>query len=189
MLARHLSSLFLGFTLIMLPFSMMSASSARTADITAFDFTFPAIDGSLLSLDAYRGQPLLIVNTASQCGFTPQYDGLQAIYNEFGDNGLVVIGIPSNDFGRQEKGTAEEIQEFCEVNFNITFPMTDKVKVKGDEAHDFYLWAKSQVGFSGRPRWNFHKYLIGRDGLIKDWFSSVTSPDSEKMKEAIDKVL
>ena len=173
----------------MMSVSMMSSSSAHADDLTAYDFTFPAIDGSTLSLDAYRGQPLLIVNTASQCGFTPQYDSLQAIYDAHKDKGLVVIGIPSNDFGRQEKGTAEEIQEFCEVNFSITFPMTDKITVKGDEAHDFYLWAKSQVGFAGRPRWNFHKYVIGRDGLITDWFSSVTAPDSDKMKKAIAKVL
>ena len=167
----------------------MSSSTARAADITAYDFTFPSIDGSLLSLDAFRGQPLLIVNTASQCGFTPQYDGLQAVYEMYQDQGLVVIGIPSNDFGRQEKGTTEEIQEFCEVNFNITFPMTDRVKVKGDEAHDFYLWAKSQVGFAGRPRWNFHKFLVSRDGQITDGFSSVTPPDSDKMKQAIEQLL
>ena len=173
----------------MMSFSMMSSSSAQADEVTAYDFTFPAIDGSLLSLDDYRGQPLLIVNTASQCGFTPQYDGLQAIYEAHSDKGLVVIGIPSNDFGRQEKGTAEEIQEFCEVNFNITFPMTDKITVKGDEAHDFYLWAKSQVGFAGRPRWNFHKYLIDREGRITDWFSSVTNPDSDKMTAAIEKIL
>jgi len=180
----RLPSLLFGFILI-----IMSTSLARAADITAYDFSFPSIDGGTLSLDAYRGQPLLIVNTASQCGFTPQYDGLQAVYESYQEQGLVVIGIPSNDFGRQEKGTAEEIQEFCEVNFSITFPMTDKVKVKGDEAHDFYLWAKSQVGFAGRPRWNFHKFLISPDGQVAEWFSSVTNPDSDKVKQAIEKLL
>lgn len=169
----------------------MSSLAAATiaADKTAFDFSFPAIDGGTLSLADYEGQALLIVNTASQCGFTPQYDGLQALYERYGDKGLVVIGVPTNDFGRQEKGTADEIQEFCEVNFSITFPMTDKIIVKGDEAHDFYQWAKTQVGFAGRPRWNFHKYLIGRDGMVQDWFSSVTAPDSSKLIKAVEKAL
>ena len=156
---------------------------------TAFDFTFPAIDGGSLSLSDFAGRPLLVVNTASQCGFTPQYDDLQSVYERFADRGLVVIAIPSNDFGRQETGTAEEIQEFCEMNFNITFPISDKVTVKGDEAHAFYHWAKSQVGFAGRPRWNFHKYLIARDGMIANWFSTLTTPHSEKVITAIEAVL
>ncbi|MGC6517590.1 MAG: glutathione peroxidase [Candidatus Puniceispirillaceae bacterium] len=166
----------------------MSVSSAATNAtlITAYDFSFPAIDGGTLDLNAYRGRPLLIVNTASQCGFTPQYDALQAVYDKFKDSGLVVIGVPSNDFGKQETGTAEEIQTFCEVNFNITFPMTDKIKIKGDEAHDFYQWAKAQTGYAGRPKWNFHKYLIGTDGMIVDWFSTVTKPDSPKVIAAIE---
>ena len=167
----------------------LSAMPAGAAETSAYDFSFPAIDGGTLSLSEYEGRPLLIVNTASQCGFTPQYDGLQALYDSYGDKGLVVIGIPSNDFGKQEKGDASEIKEFCEVNFNITFPMSDKVIVKGDEAHPFYQWVKAQVGFAGRPRWNFHKYLIGRDGQVADWFSSVTAPDSKKMIKAIEAAL
>lgn len=167
----------------------LSAATANDAQHTAFDFSFPAIDGATIDLADYQGRILLIVNTASQCGFTPQYDGLQALHEAYGDKGLVVIGVPSNDFGKQETGNAEEIAEFCEVNFGITFAMTDKVKVKGDEAHPFYQWAKSQSGFAGRPRWNFHKYLIGADGSVLDWFSSMTAPDSDKLKQAIEGAL
>ena len=156
---------------------------------SVYDFSFPSIDGGTLSLADYAGKPLLIVNTASECGFTGQYDGLQALYDEFGEAGLVVIGLPSNDFGKQEKGTAEEIKSFCEVNFNITFPMSDKIKVKGDEAHPFYLWAKSQTSFAGRPRWNFHKYLFNKDGQLADWFATTTAPDNEKIISAIRAVL
>ena len=168
----------------------MLATPAHAQDPTnAFAFSFPAIDGSTLDLSDYNGKALLVVNTASACGFTPQYDGLQALYERFVDQGLVVIGVPSNDFGRQETGTAEEIKTFCEVNFNITFPMADKVKVKGDDAHEFYQWAKSQTGFAGRPRWNFHKYLIDKEGQIADWFASTTAPESAKLITAIRSVL
>ena len=114
---------------------------------------------------------------------------MQALHEAYGDKGLVVIGVPSNDFGKQETGTAEEIADFCEVNFGISFAMTDKVKVKGDEAHAFYQWAKSQTGFAGRPRWNFHKYLIGPDGMVTDWFSSMTAPESDKLQQAIERAL
>ena len=161
-----------------------NAAVAKSFD-TAFDFSFPAIDGSQIALDDYTGKVLLVVNTASQCGFTPQYDGLQKLHETYGDKGLVVIGVPSNDFGKQETGTKEEIAEFCEVNFGITFLMTDKIVVKGDDAHPFYRWAKAQTGFAGRPRWNFHKYLIGADGQIIDWFSSMTAPESDKLQKAI----
>ena len=178
-------------TFLTIGFLIMGLSAARAdnAQITAFDFSFPAIDGGTIELKDYQGRTLLIVNTASQCGFTPQYGGLQALHEAYGDKGLVVIGVPSNDFGKQETGTAEEIAEFCEVNFGISFAMADKVKVKGDEAHPFYQWAKSQTGFAGRPRWNFHKYLIGADGSVIDWFSSMTAPDSDKLKQAIEGAL
>ena len=168
----------------------MSAVSAQPSPILkAYDFSFPAIDGDHLDLGAYKGKVLLIVNTASACGFTPQYDGLQALYERFSDRGFVVIGVPSNDFGRQETGSAADISTFCEVNFNITFPMTDKVEIKGDNAHPFYQWARSQTGFAGRPRWNFHKYLIGKEGQIVNWFSTTTAPEHAKVIAAIDSIL
>ena len=166
----------------------MSMANQAVAQ-SVYDFSFPSIEGGTLSLADYAGKPLFIVNTASECGFTGQYDGLQALYDEFGDEGLVVIGLPSNDFGKQETGTAEEIKSFCEVNFNITFPLSDKVKVKGDDAHPFYLWTKSLTGFGGRPRWNFHKYLFDRNGQLVDWFATTTAPDNEKILTAIRSVL
>ena len=169
--------------------ALTAPATSQEKAMSAYDFSFPAIDGTKIILDEFRGRPLLIVNTASQCGFTPQYDGLQALHETYGDKGLVVIGIPSNDFGKQETGTSEEIATFCDVNFNISFYLADKIIVKGDEAHPFYRWVISQVGFRGRPRWNFHKYVIGRDGQIADWFSSMTSPQSDKVIRAVESVL
>ena len=126
------------------------------------------------------------VNTASKCGFTGQYDGLQSLWESYQDRGLVVVGVPSNDFGSQEPGSKEEIKEFCEVNFNVNFPMTSKAVVKGDEAHPFYQWAKEGAG---GPMWNFHKYLITPDGEMVKGFSSLVGPESKKLTKAIEKVL
>lgn len=190
--SSHLSlCLVLGLLSLGLFFMSLSsaAASPKTSSPSAHDFSFPAIDGGMIDLKDFDGKLMLIVNTASQCGFTPQYDGLQALHERYGEKGLVVIGVPSNDFGKQETGTAEEIATFCEVNFNISFLLADKIIVKGDNAHPFYQWAKSEVGFAGRPRWNFHKYLIDQNGQIIDWFSSMTSPDSDKMTAAIEKAL
>lgn len=153
---------------------------------TAHQFSFTSINGTQLSLGEFAGKLLLVVNTASRCGFTPQYDQLQALWEKYRDQGLVVLGVPSNDFGRQELDSSAAIKEFCSVNFAIDFPMTERSLVKGDAAHPFYLWAAEQVGRAGRPRWNFHKYLIGPDGQMIDWFSSMTGPDSEKMRQAIE---
>ena len=128
----------------------------------------------------------MVVNTASVCGFTGQYDGLQSLWESYKDKGLVVVGVPSNDFGRQEPGSKEEIKEFCEVNFNVNFPMTSKVVVKGDEAHPFYQWANN---VAGGPMWNFHKYLITPDGEMVKGFSSLVGPESKKLTKAIERVL
>ena len=119
-----------------------------------------------------------MVNTASRCGFTKQYADLQDLWERFQECGLVVLGVPSNDFGSQEPGSEREIKTFCEVNFNVDFPMTSKVQVKGDDAHPFYRWAGGEVGALGKPRWNFHKYLIGPDGRLVEWFSTPTKPTS-----------
>ena len=156
---------------------------------SAYDFVFDGIDGRDLPMTAFQGQVVLVVNTASACGFTPQYDGLQSLYERYRDQGLVVLGIPSNDFGRQEPLSAEGIQEFCSVNFNITFPMADKTVVKGPDAHPFYEWAAEDLGMIAKPRWNFHKYLVGRDGQLVNWFASTTGPESKKMTAAIEAAL
>lgn len=182
-------NLFLMTALLIAPLINQPAE-ANMEDKTAYHFTFQKLheDGEL-PLKQFEGKVLLIVNTASNCGFTPQYNGLETLHNTYKDSGLVIIGVPSNDFGGQEPGTSEEIAHFCEVNYGVTFPMAEKEVVSGDKAHPFYIWAKKTLGFGTAPKWNFHKYLIDRHGKIIDYFNSTTSPDSEKVKEAIEKAL
>ena len=156
---------------------------------SAYDFSFQTLQGQPYPLSALAGRPLLVVNTASKCGFTPQYKGMEGVWKEFSAAGLIVIGVPCNDFGQQEPGTAEEINQFCEINYGVDFPMMSKVHVKGPEAHPFFTWAAGQGGFFSRPRWNFYKYLINRQGQLEDWFSSKTAPDSAKLKAALRKML
>ncbi|MBI1205656.1 MAG: glutathione peroxidase [Azospirillum sp.] len=153
---------------------------------SAHDFAFTAIDGQPLPLAGFAGKPVLVVNTASLCGFTPQYRGLQTLWQTYRGRGLVVLGVPSNDFGGQEPGDADQIKSFCELNYRIDFPMTEKVRLRGAQAHPFYRWAAGVVGIFGIPRWNFHKYLIAPDGRLADWFSSVTSPQSSSVRRAIE---
>jgi glutathione peroxidase len=176
------------FGLISLLVLCIAALSPAQAT-TAYDFSFPAIDGSELKLSDYQGKVLVVVNTASQCGFTGQYDDLQQIWQRYQNQGLVVIGVPSNDFGGQEPGSNSDIKDFCETNFSIDFPMSEKVVVIGDGAHPFYRWAKNELGAAARPRWNFHKYIIGRDGQLADWFSSMTNPSSKKFRGAVEAAL
>ena len=142
-----------------------------------------------IDLNIYKNKIILIVNVASKCGFTKQYSGLQTLYDKYRDNGLVILGIPSNQFGGQEPGTNDEIKEFCETNFNITFPMTDKVDVKGVNAHEIYSWAKKNYGTSAVPKWNFHKILINKNGKVEDTFGSFTEPMSKKITSKLDKIL
>jgi len=153
---------------------------------TAHDFDFVSIDGKPLPLSTFRGKAILVVNTASMCGYTPQYKGLQALWDEYRDRGLVVLGVPSNDFGGQEPGSEEEIKQFCEINFAVDFPMTAKATVLGSKAHAFYAWAAAA---KGAPRWNFHKYLIGPDGQLAAAFGSAVAPASTELRTAIDAVL
>ncbi|MEN6542977.1 glutathione peroxidase [Parvibaculum sp.] len=159
------------------------------SDKTAFDFEFKSLRGQPLPLNAFKGHPLLIVNTASKCGFTPQYKGLEAVWQKYKDEGLVVLGVPSNDFANQEPGGADEIATFCEMNFGVDFPLTAKVCVKGPDAHPLFKWIGAQGGFLSKPRWNFYKYLIGRDGKLKTWFASTTTPDSAKFEKAISELV
>lgn len=158
-------------------------------DKSAFDFEFNSLRGKPMPLSAFAGRPMIVVNTASKCGFTPQYAGLEAIWQQHKADGLVVLGVPSNDFAGQEPGSSSEISEFCEINFGVDFPLTEKVHVKGGEAHPLFTWLGRSGGMLAKPRWNFYKYLIGRDGQLKDWFSSVTTPDSDKFKSAVKKLL
>ena len=132
---------------------------------------------------------MLLVNVASNCGFTKQYTELQALYDKYKDKGFIVLGVPSNQFGGQEPGSDDEIKKFCETNFNITFPMTTKHDVKGETAHPIYLWAKKTHGNSTIPKWNFHKILINRNGNVEDTFSSLTNPMSNKIIKKIESIL
>lgn len=172
-------------------FSFGSSSSAENASQkTAYDFAFKTLIGEKpLSLSEFQGRVILIVNTASKCGFTKQYEGLENIYKKYQAEGLVIIGVPSNDFGAQEPGSSEEISNFCKLNYGVSFPMAAKEVVSGENAHPFYVWTKSELGFGTAPKWNFHKYLINRKGALIDYFHSNTAPDSEKIIKAIEKAL
>ena len=156
---------------------------------TFFDFKINSINGEELDLSSFKGKTILLVNVASKCGFTNQYDDLQKIYDDFKEKGLIVIGIPTNQFGGQEPGSEKEIKNFCETNFNITFPMTSKYEVKGANAHPIYIWAKDTFGKSTIPKWNFHKILINKNGKIEDTFASFTGPLSNKVVKKIEEIL
>jgi len=175
--------------LILTLFLTFLASASAMAETTAHDFTLTGIDGKPMPLSQYKGHPVLVVNTASECGYTPQYEELEALWQAYKGQGLVIVGVPSNDFGGQEPGTASEIATFCKLNYGVTFPLADKTVVKGDGAHPFYKWAGEQAGMLGRPKWNFHEYLIGADGRFIDWFSTPTKPTAPKIKAAVEKAL
>lgn len=167
---------------------MFSTATAATTLTTAHDFTFDLITGEPLPMASFAGKTILLVNTASECGYTSQYKGLQALWETYRDRGLVVLGVPSDDFGGQEPGDAAEIKQFCEINYDIDFPMTDKVKVRGDAAHPYYQWVATQ-GRLKVPRWNFYKHLIDADGNLVDWFAMTTRPDARKLIDAIENQL
>lgn len=151
----------------------------------AYDFEFHTIDGAPLPLETYRDKVVLVVNTASQCGLTPQYEGLEKLYSDYKDQGLVVLGVPCNQFAGQEPGTEAEIKDFCETKFNIDFPLTAKADVKGDSAHPFYKWAKDVLGEPAEPVWNFHKILVGKDGKLIRAFGPRTEPLDDEVVGAV----
>ncbi len=156
---------------------------------TIFDFKINSINGQKLELSDFKGKSLLLVNVASNCGFTKQYAELQNLYELYKERNFVVLGVPSNQFGKQEPGSEKEIKEFCETNFNINFPMTSKYDVKGDTAHPIYKWAKETYGKSTIPKWNFHKILINKNGIIEDTFASFTNPMSKKIIKKLEEIL
>ena len=163
-------------------------AQAGMSRITAFAFSFAGLAGGEIRLADFAGRPMLIVNTASLCGFTPQYAGLQELWNEFRDRGLMMVGVPSNDFGGQEPGGATEIAETAQHQYGVTFPIAAKAVVKGPNAHPFYKWA-AEARPKEVPRWNFHKYLIGRDGYIADVFPESVEPADTRVKTAIARAL
>ena len=152
----------------------------------AVAFEFASIDGGELDLDAWRGRPVLVVNTASLCGFTPQYDGLQALYDRYREAGLVVLAVPSDDF-RQELASGAEVKEFCALNFSLTLPMTEITHVKGAKAHPFYRWLADSEGFV--PSWNFNKVLLAPDGTVAETWGSRTEPTSKALTGRIEALL
>jgi glutathione peroxidase len=156
--------------------------------MTAYDFEFNAIEGPKLPMANFRGKVVLLVNTASFCGFTPQYRDLEAVYEKYKDRGLVVLGVPSNDFGDQEPGTAKEIKAFCDT-YDVTFPLTQKQTVVGRAAHPLYRWISAELGERFAPAWNFHKYLIGRQGLIAGTWPSEIVPTGRAITDAIEAAL
>ncbi len=160
----------------------------RRTGMSAHDFTFPAIQGGALPMNAWAGKPVLVVNTASFCGYTSQYRELEAVWRRYRDRGLVVLGVPSNDFGRQEPGKAAEILKFCET-FDVSFPLADKQAVVGPQAHPFYRWVVAELGEAGAPRWNFHKYLVAPDGSLAGAWPSQVKPDAPSIVGEIEALL
>ena len=169
-------------------FSFMNKSLAKY-EKTFFDLNIKSIEGNSIEMSKYKNKAILVVNVASNCGFTKQYANLQELWLKYKKNGLIVLGVPSNQFGGQEPGSNDEIKKFCEVNFNVNFPMTDKVEVKGENAHLIYLWAKENYGKSAVPKWNFHKILINTEGKVQNTYSSLTNPKSNKITREIEKIL
>jgi len=174
-----------GLTIIMIFFK--TSSHAKYEKIF-YDFKINSITGDIIDLSEFKGKPVLIVNTASYCGFTKQYEDMQKLWENYRERGLVVLGIPSNSFN-QEKNNNSEVKEFCEVNFNINFPMTEITNVKGDDAHEIYKWAKENYGKSAVPKWNFYKILINKEGKIEDTYASLTNPTSKKIISKIESLL
>jgi glutathione peroxidase len=170
--------------LVMLSGTVRAAETAVSGNAYAYSFT-SLLTEEPLPLASFKGKVILVVNTASQCGFTPQYAGLDALYEKYQAQGLVVLGVPSNDFGKQEPGSKQEIADFCRINYGVSFPMTGKVVVTGEAAHPFYRWAETTLGFGTAPKWNFHKYLINRRGELVDYFNSTTAPDAERLVAAV----
>ena len=174
--------------ILIIMFSFFGKAEAKY-DKVFYDMNIKSITGTEINLSDYKNKTVLLVNVASKCGFTKQYSNLQTLYEKYKNQGLIVIGVPSNQFGGQEPGSNSEIKNFCETNFNITFPMTDKVDVKGNDAHDIYVWAKKNFGSSAVPKWNFHKILINKDGKIEDTYGSFVNPMSKKIIVKLEEIL
>jgi len=177
--------LIFGLTIIMIFFKNLSHAEYEKI---FYDFKINSITGDQIDLKDFKGKPILIVNTASYCGFTKQYNDMQELWEKYRDRGLIVLGVPSNSFN-QEKSDNSDVKEFCEVNFNINFPLTEITDVKGDNAHEIYKWAKANYGKSAVPKWNFYKILINREGKIEDTYASLTSPTSNRITKKIENLL
>ena len=163
-------------------------SSAGNYEKVFYDFKIESISGEIINFDKYRNKVVLIVNTASYCGFTKQYSELQGLWDQYKSKGLIVLGVPSNSFN-QEKKNDEDVKKFCEVNFNISFPLSSITEVKGRNAHELFKWAADNYGKSAIPKWNFHKILINKEGKVENTYSSFTNPLSNKITTKIESIL
>ena len=170
---------------LLIMFSFFDKVSANYTQL-AHEFQFKSIEGKLIDLNLYKGKVIVVINVASRCGFTSQYDDIQKLWTNYKDKNLIVIGVPTNDF-KQEPGSNKDIKDFCETNFNINFPITEKISVLGKNAHPFYKWAKENYGKGAIPKWNFHKIVIGKNGKVADTFASITNPSSKKFINLIEK--
>ncbi len=166
-------------------FGLFTKASANYSNL-AYEYDFNGIDGNTIKLENFKNKVIVVVNVASRCGYTPQYEGLQELWLNYREKNLVVIGIPTNNF-KQEPGSNKQIKDFCETNFGINFPMTEKINVIGSDAHPFYKWAKQNYGIGAIPKWNFHKIVIGKNGKVADTFASFTKPSSKKFLDLIEK--
>ena len=171
--------------IFLLMFGILEKASANYSKLV-YDFEFNGIDGNKIELSDFKNKVLVVVNVASRCGYTPQYEGLQMLWSNYKNKNLVVIGVPTNNF-KQEPGNNKQIKDFCETNFGINFPMTEKTNVIGKDAHPFYKWAKKNHGIGAIPKWNFHKIVIGKNGKVVDTFASFTKPTSGKFLNLIEK--
>ena len=170
--------------LLIIMFSFFSNSNAKS-NLLATSFSFNGIDGNVIDLGEYKDKIIVVVNVASRCGFTNQYEDLQTVWTNYKSKDLIVVGVPSDNF-RQEPSSNKEIKDFCETTFGVDFPMTEKTDVIGKNAHPFFLWAKENYGMSAIPKWNFHKIIVGKDGKVIDTFSSITKPTSKKFIRSIE---
>lgn len=169
--------------------SLFGNSVKAEYKVLAYEFNFNNIDGNLLKLSDYENKVIVVINVASQCGFTNQYSDMQKVWDVYKSKDVIILGVPSNDFGKQEPGNNKEIKNFCESKFGISFPMTEKVIVKGENAHPFYIWAKENHGKSAVPKWNFHKIIINKNGKVEETFSSIINPSSKKFLTALENTI
>jgi len=176
------------FTILIIIMFFSKKSFSENYDKVLYDFKIESISGEIIDLNKFKSKVVLITNTASYCGFTKQYSDLQKLWEKYKEEGLIVLGVPSNSFN-QEKSNEKDVKDFCEVNFNINFPMTKITEVKGDDAHEIFKWAKKNYGKSAVPKWNFHKILINKKGKVEDTFASFTNPMSNKITSKIESLL
>ena len=176
------------FTILIIFMFFSKKGFSENYDRVLYDFKIESITGEVINLNKFKNKVVLITNTASYCGFTKQYSDLQKLWQKYKEEGLIVLGVPSNSFN-QEKTSEKDVKDFCEVNFNINFPMTKITEVKGDNAHEIFKWAKKNYGKSAVPKWNFHKILINKKGKVEDTFASFTNPMSNKVTSKIESLL